>query len=100
MSGHTPGPWKVEPYGWIHTDYEGRSVAIIDWKSSSPKWTVSELSEQDAHNAHLIAAAPELLEALDACVFELESEHMPSDEVLAAIEKARSAMFKARGVEL
>jgi hypothetical protein len=60
MTGHTPGPWHVEPEEWT----EGRGsaicskggiVAIIDPEVC--------MSAEDRANAHILAAAPELLEA-------------------------------------
>ena len=59
---HTPGPWTAnEPnekalrYAWSVWPEEGSGFARIA--------TVTQCDEQEA-NAHLIAAAPDLLEAL------------------------------------
>ena len=41
--------------------------------------------------------AVELLEALEACLADLESESMPSDESFSLMEKARTAIAKAKG---
>ena len=55
MSKHTPGPWEARE----HSD---GSHWFVDWDGG---WTAGdELSEA---NARLIAAAPELLEACEAC---------------------------------
>ena len=49
--------------------------------------------------AELSLISDELLEALEACLSDLESESMPSDESFALMEKARTAIAKAKGVE-
>ena len=57
---HTPGPWVVGPVDdTIVTAPDGSEVAAIDGDYNQPDmWPVMEA------NARLIAAAPELLEAL------------------------------------
>lgn len=56
---HTPGPWTVEPH---HNDFG--SYTIKETRSKELGWA----SEEDWANAHLIAAAPDLLEALRGLV--------------------------------
>ena len=57
---HTPGPWRVGPVDdTVVTDADGKEVAAIDGDYNSPdEWPRMEA------NARLIAAAPELLDAL------------------------------------
>jgi hypothetical protein len=60
---HTPGPWQVLPPGkaqspWIVADIEGGSIA--DCEPCGP-WMPDQVATA---NARLIAAAPELLDAL------------------------------------
>lgn len=64
MSGHTPGPWLVEKitsdsyYITISPEPYGPAVAwLVAWLSEG----APDVSEA---NAHLISAAPDLLEAL------------------------------------
>lgn len=70
MSKHTPGPWAVQK----SEDCMGRKlddmvrwVITADdhdlWISTGPTWD-PEHSEESEANARLIAAAPQLLEAL------------------------------------
>lgn len=70
MSGHTPGPWAVWPMGdlWAVTctgsgkahAHEGMHVAHVSMPNEQhQQWVPQRLSD-----AHLIAAAPELLEML------------------------------------
>ena len=56
MSKHTPGPWAV--HGLDVRDDGESLIARVSWRRDE---------EQEPFNAHLIAAAPELLEALIEC---------------------------------
>lgn len=107
--GHTAGPWVVEeadhmgPTGVYGTDADGRDWTICDM--GVPVDLVCEARE-DLHprfvamqlaNAHLVAAAPDMLEALEA-VLRL-AKAGPDDSYLAdAMEAGRAAIFKARGL--
>jgi hypothetical protein len=93
MASYTPGPWTVA----THDDREGRrvvehagvAVALICASASSPA-SGGHYFEKDA-NARLIAAAPDLLDALKACVqvmVEHNAQHVEWDEAVAAIAKA------------
>jgi len=57
MSKHTPGPWAYENYG-------GTVHVFLDNKEGTPSICKLVGNDKDA-NARLIAAAPELLEALE-----------------------------------
>lgn len=59
---HTSGPWTHHPEDNIILDASGRR--LIEWQARSVSVSVEE---RDA-NARLIAAAPELLEALEEAV--------------------------------
>jgi hypothetical protein len=92
MSGvkHTPGPWFNVADSYIHADYpnkNGQHIATV-WANGGEKETVA--------NAHLIAAAPELLEAL--LYFVLHGKdvvaYVASPE---AYEKMTAAIAKATG---
>lgn len=96
---HTPGPWTVE--------HDGPSLAFVTAKAETitgAKWgivcSVTSDFEHGEANARLIAAAPELLEALEWARDHLNNlEHSegglnPGEEhvrekVLAAIAKAK-----------
>ena len=94
MSKHTPGPWKAKK--WVGTDpYDDPDrpfveVGNVHW---SPKnWKPAAAIKQTA-NARLIAAAPELLEALENLLKVHEGEggtqHNAADIARAAIAKAK-----------
>ena len=71
MSKHTPGPWKT-----THSEVGGYRV------SDSTGWGVAVVLKDtnDEANAHLIAAAPQMLEALEACADYWHIKHNPGDE--------------------
>lgn len=79
MSGWTPGPWTRDALDVIGSD----------------KTRICRLGvglECDPHNAHLIAAAPEMYEALYICIQQLRRL---GDAFLA--NKAEEVLAKARG---
>jgi hypothetical protein len=95
MSEHTPGPWKTDRNN-VHLG----QIATIhhcvgnDWVEVwSPDWPDDE--ETQEANARLIAAAPELLTALEALV----SDSMASDfnEHWQSFRQAEAAIAKAKG---
>ena len=86
---HTPGRWLAWPglYCWNVAAANGPrtfNVAKIN----------TDRAEQEA-NAHLIAAAPELLEACEALAH--WDECWPSAALEGALRKARAAIAKAKG---
>jgi hypothetical protein len=89
MSNHTPGPWKVSRRFDVYQDTQtpgvgGTFVATTKGVSELPE-SVNQVCEADAR---LIAAAPELLKALqDILIF---------DSALSQ-ENARAAIRKAIG---
>ncbi len=91
----TPGPWVVER-SVIRgdADHLGRTVAVAS--TLNVAWPFGRrAAKEEPYNAHLIAAAPELYEALVA-LMDLESR----DRVMPAgpeWDAARAALAKARG---
>jgi len=66
---HTSGPWAVNPV-CAQVDAMPSGLPICQLL-----WPTDERSEAETEaNAHLIAAAPDLLEALIVCTEDLESE--------------------------
>lgn len=101
---HTPGPWhyqkESDAYTHIVRDCEGAMIA------STPQWS-NGIAEA---NARLIAAAPELLEALKAweelfmgdfairLVSNRPITNGDQDVIDAVITKARNAIAKATNI--
>lgn len=57
---HTPGPWQIEGFNFITSAKTGVHVATL------PEFIGPNGRESKEPNARLIAAAPDLLEALEA----------------------------------
>lgn len=94
MSKHTPGPWVHHPEDNIISHGDGR--LLIEWQGRSKHVSAEE---RDA-NARLIAAAPELLEALQLLEAEMVLSGNAGSEDYGwkpAIEKTRAAIAKATG---
>ena len=101
MSKHTPGPWEID---------NERDEAICVWKRGgegaisgviatvrTTTWCHNEQQDEQRGNARLIAAAPELLEALKACDLQLLQSNNDSDYAREAHEAALAAIAKAEG---
>ena len=87
-NAHTPGPWhrNIKPASRYNTVFAGRNTHVA-------RLVVDSLpAEEIEANCNLIAAAPELLEALKDIV-----EHSHD---LGAVECAQAAIAKATGASL
>ena len=97
MTEHTPGPWTIEHYGdgdslVIHSDSNTR-ICFMATPGSSPR----AFSKIEA-NGRLIAAAPEMHEALGAAENELEwqlERGNGNDVTRAALRIVKAARAKA-----
>lgn len=89
---HTPGPWFING----HERYTKYVEARIGggWVQEVAACGPTENPEQQEANARLCAAAPELLEALEACVARITNE-VADAEFLDEVEQARAAIAKA-----
>ena len=92
----TPGPWESVPHLDVYGIYGPSpwAVAYVNFYAVNERgWKPDSLSK---HDARLIAAAPDLFEALAALMQDVElfvpARHIPS------VEQARAAMDKALGV--
>ena len=91
MNAHTPAPWYALAEGV--TDAAIGCRAIID----SDGYTVCNPSPMGEANARLIAAAPDLLNALDGLLDYLRDYDADYPEAAPIFGKARSAIAKATG---
>jgi len=90
MTTHTPGPWNVTKL-YVRKQDGGLVASINDlWqKQKTPK------AEMDA-NARLIAAAPELLAALEELLWSASRTSLENDgDYSNAFTAARAAIDKA-----
>ncbi|HCF4362572.1 TPA: hypothetical protein NIE75_005283 [Pseudomonas aeruginosa] len=89
MSKHTPGPWFINGHERYTKYVEARigGGLVQEVAACGP----TEKPEQQEANARLCAAAPELLEALQACIQQItalcSADDVP-DQARAAIAKA------------
>ena len=88
---HTPGPWRIgspPPNGQqtIGTD-QGLMVAVA----------TTGAGVQTKANANLIAAAPDLLKALEDCVVVMDRELAGLKVIQPELSAARAAIAKATG---
>ena len=98
MSKHTPGPWEIDPQN---------SQVILPAKNPRfPNATISPLAyvyprSVGSNNALLIAAAPDMLEALERCAsylgeMDLDSEEWGDAEGALAESRALAVIAKAK----
>jgi hypothetical protein len=99
MSKHTPGPWQLDFYNRIGEDYvaisaaKHKALAEVVWRFKD-----DEQSPELEANAHLIAAAPELLEALQLASIALAYAEQEKPGLYADIyTQINAALDKARG---
>jgi hypothetical protein len=105
MPTHTPGPWTVEQWADDSPDHL-RCFGLVMSPEAGDEYDKGgdvayvcpcDHGEQEA-NARLIAAAPDLLAALEAIVNQREAT--PNPDVVevgeASIQRARAAIRKAR----
>lgn len=85
-SNHTPGPWRLH-------DME-RATVVAGKPGGEIANCLNGFGDQAA-NAHLIAAAPELLEALQWIADEIGDPVTPTRPSVDAIQAARAAIVKA-----
>ena len=93
MSKHTPGPWEaryvVSGYHRIIAPNETEPTCVCDtalWKDND--------AAVDMANAHLIAAAPDMLAALDTAAAAMEWTGLAKGKAYQAV---LDAMSKAKG---
>ena len=99
MSKHTLGPWKASegyPSDIWHVDMPSRGYSVVVSRAEDD-WDMA-IDEVQA-NAQLIAAAPELLAALEAM---LDPTHRCGEDCVMSEpcpigEQARAAIAKAKG---
>ena len=99
MSTHTPGPWK------LHRTRSRFGLNVVAERGAScicemPSWDDEYIPERDA-NARLIAAAPEMLEALESaaahCTDILHDPKWHPVRHCPVLDQIQSVIAKAKG---
>ena len=93
-SKHTPGPWTYSTHsdGWsytIHIAQADDAAYTPDWSDVAFSTCRGERQQIQEANASLIAAAPELLEALQHCIHWLDAAGIA--ETMPVQQQARAA---------
>jgi hypothetical protein len=102
---YTPGPWEIDdtaPNSYL------RIIGNIDgdaYDDGSPRHIYTHVcdvldNEQEEANARLIAAAPELLDALEESILAMQKVYDQSEMahvVMDELERAKAVIAKARG---
>ena len=102
---HTPGPWRVVAFNHHHAIHAMSVVGKLCDVAQYGDVNTGPERREAAANAHLMAASPALLEALEELVAEANRlgpqlpYNAPTKDIAVAIEKARAAIRKARGSE-
>lgn len=96
IAKHTPAPWRLSNEdGLPIVDANGNPLCYME-----AYYPDGDSEVINRHNARLIAAAPELLEALKERVIAEEKEAHEAGEIDTPwLEKARAAIVKAEGWE-
>ena len=97
MAEYTPGPWYISSVSETQVFAVGeRSICSAGgYATNAPG---ENYASENRANAHLIASAPELLEALEACKHLVIVHTGPDDNIAqTAIKLAEKALAKAKG---
>ncbi len=98
MSKHTPGPWRWDDDVWEDFDFTERAPWLIAGGIATPILH-GEMRCTSEANARLIAASPDLLEALKRALpfLEFVSDEIEEADLASAERQARAAIRKAEG---
>ena len=102
---HTPGPWKVEEYQNYFEIWPDRKSGAVQIIAATHHWECEAWKNDDRANARLIAAAPELYDAIKrlfkhcAMVHTHWGDSSNKLEADAAISAALTAIAKAEGLQ-
>lgn len=93
MTGHTPGPWRAKGA----EVYCGRLRVCSQVNAADASLNIGGSVERSHANARLIAAAPDLLEALEGVIPYLEEDPDDEGDYNERIRTVRAAIAKAKG---
>ena len=98
---HTPGPWIVDDKhihaaGYVYTTALVDDDLVVEVNTDTRAGGL--LTDTDRANLALIAAAPDLLEALQICSAELFAQCGDNARAMQYVKQARQAIAKATQV--
>ena len=89
MSKHTPGPWTAINHGnFVNSD--NGLICRMSHAGTAFFWATGPADLENTANAQLLAASPEMLEALKKCL--IYTEHHP-----ALFHNIKNLINKAEG---
>jgi hypothetical protein len=94
MSAHTPGPWEAIG-NLVRSPMDKESGSGVMLAECADRWFLKVNSDEAKANARLIAAAPELLEALQNLL--AVAGVRIDDPRIVQFDAARAAVAKATG---
>lgn len=105
---HTPGPWRASGIDVLAVEHDQTKASPVICRGERDQFDAGLMTAEQLANAALIAAAPEMLDALQACLsLGAERAHVhgcpnyPTGEVndrcAAWCVLARTAIAKAEG---
>ena len=106
MTKHTPGPWEWTDHAGYELPVDSTlDVAVLQQENGNPSKAVLEyvefgLADNLAANAKLIAAAPDLLEALQAMILMTRRGsvvYLLSTEQEAVLAEAEAVVARVEG---
>jgi hypothetical protein len=106
---HTPGPWKavddVDEGVWVSPQNTNNNIICdIVGRIWDPEAKATQITDEDIENARLIAAAPDMLEALEK-VIDLAKANRDDDGIFDEQDEeyfkiATAAIAKAKGEDV
>lgn len=100
---HTLGPWILDSHGHVYAEAEYRPAPFVDLDGvEHPDFMAGLVALPYGNNARLIAAAPDLLEALEETADDIEAwaREMgwgPRSAARQRLDAIRAAIAKAKG---
>lgn len=94
---HTPGPWFVTGAMTKYIEARIGCGMVQEVAAVGPTDADGGYGEQQHANASLVAAAPELLDALEDALHGVEGNHPLDADIHSWQDAARAAIAKAKG---
>ncbi|MDH5757450.1 MAG: hypothetical protein OEZ55_12375 [Nitrospinota bacterium] len=106
MSKHTPGPWEFDPMrSAVFQAKKDRFVFYVRVALGDSKFSAEKLQKENVANLNLIAAAPDMLDALEKCVLAVLEDHYEGNARIGkradiTIKNALKIIAKAKGEDV
>lgn len=93
---YTPAPWIINNEFKTSINNGNKHIAMVNYyKCGNPE--IDVYGEEHEANARLIAAAPEMLKALEEIIFLVENGHINISGIQSQYQKIRETVAKAKG---